>query len=143
MPTEGMEERSRRLDSDADAVQVVTIHRSKGLEFPVVYVPFAWDQFQPTVDRPRYHDSAGQRVLDVGSGLAGSDPAAFNAGVKRHQLEEAGRAASVALRRAHQGPLAGGALVGAGDDIGVCTAHASALRNGRGRRRARAVRDHP
>ena len=102
-PTEGMEERSRRLDSDADAVQVVTIHRSKGLEFPVVYVPFAWDQFQPVVERPRYHDGDGERVLDVGSGLAGSDPAAFNTGIKRHQLEEAGeqlRLLYVALTRA-------------------------------------------
>ena len=58
--TDGMEERSRRLDSDADAVQVVTIHRSKGLEFPVVYVPFAWDQYQPDVERPRYHDANGR-----------------------------------------------------------------------------------
>ena len=38
-----LEERSRRLDSDADAVQVLTIHRAKGLEFPVVYCPYLWD----------------------------------------------------------------------------------------------------
>ena len=37
------EDRSRRLDSDADAVQVLTIHRAKGLEFPVVYCPYLWD----------------------------------------------------------------------------------------------------
>ncbi len=37
------EERARRLESDADAVQVITIHRSKGLEFPVVFCPFMWD----------------------------------------------------------------------------------------------------
>ena len=37
------EDRSRRLESDAEAVQVLTIHRSKGLEFPVVYAPFLWE----------------------------------------------------------------------------------------------------
>ena len=37
------EERSRRLESDAEAVQVLTMHRSKGLEFPVVYYPDLWE----------------------------------------------------------------------------------------------------
>ncbi len=31
-----------RLESDEDAVQVLTIHRSKGLEYPVVYCPYLW-----------------------------------------------------------------------------------------------------
>ncbi|QBB70574.1 exodeoxyribonuclease V subunit beta [Pseudolysobacter antarcticus] len=31
-----------RLDSDAQAVQVVTIHSSKGLEYPIVFAPFLW-----------------------------------------------------------------------------------------------------
>jgi exodeoxyribonuclease V beta subunit len=101
---DGIAERTRRLDSDADAVQVVTIHRSKGLEFPVVYVPFAWDQYSPKViERPHFHDADGQRVVDVGSGLGGSDPAAFSEGVVRHRLEEAGeqlRLLYVAVTRA-------------------------------------------
>jgi exodeoxyribonuclease V beta subunit len=100
---DGVLERTRRLDSDADAVQVVTIHRSKGLEFPVVYVPFAWDQYKPEIERPHFHDAGGHRVLDVGSGLGGSDPAAFSEGVVRHNLEEAGeqlRLLYVAVTRA-------------------------------------------
>ena len=42
---EGGQERSRRLETDAAAVQVITVHTSKGLEFPVVMVPFAWDNW--------------------------------------------------------------------------------------------------
>ena len=32
-----------RLESDQDLVQVVTVHASKGLEFPIVFCPFTWD----------------------------------------------------------------------------------------------------
>jgi len=37
------EPESLRLESDARAVQIVTIHKSKGLEYPVVMLPYAWD----------------------------------------------------------------------------------------------------
>ncbi len=37
------EEEELRLESDRDLVNIVTIHRSKGLEYPVVYTPFMWD----------------------------------------------------------------------------------------------------
>ncbi|MBM4360645.1 MAG: hypothetical protein FJ096_21260, partial [Deltaproteobacteria bacterium] len=35
-------EREQRLESDADAVKIETIHVSKGLEYPIVLLPFAW-----------------------------------------------------------------------------------------------------
>ena len=64
------EERSRRLDSDAAAVQVLTVHRAKGLEFPVVYCPYLWDGGQPEGrGRPVvFHDPDRNnlRVLDCG-----------------------------------------------------------------------------
>ncbi len=34
-----------RLESEADAVQLVTVHKSKGLEYPIVFCPFLWDDF--------------------------------------------------------------------------------------------------
>lgn len=37
------EEASIRLESDAKRVQIVTIHSSKGLEYPVVFCPYVWE----------------------------------------------------------------------------------------------------
>lgn len=37
------DEEEVRLESDANRVQVVTIHKSKGLQYPVVICPFLWD----------------------------------------------------------------------------------------------------
>ena len=64
------EERTRRLESDAHAVQVITIHRSKGLEFPIVLCPFAWDGYLFSIDVPVFHDPdhGGARAVDVGTG---------------------------------------------------------------------------
>ena len=65
-------DRTRRLDSDAAAVQLVTIHGSKGLEYPVVYLPTLWDRFPQKPDVPLFHwaeeDDRGQRCIDVGAG---------------------------------------------------------------------------
>jgi exodeoxyribonuclease V beta subunit len=38
------EEHQLRLERDDDAVRLVTIHKSKGLEYPIVFCPFAWRQ---------------------------------------------------------------------------------------------------
>jgi exodeoxyribonuclease V beta subunit len=35
--------RELRLESDGDAVQILTVHGSKGLEYEVVFCPFLWD----------------------------------------------------------------------------------------------------
>ncbi|SOC46684.1 exodeoxyribonuclease V beta subunit [Blastococcus aggregatus] len=97
---ERTDERSRRLESDAAAVQVMTVHVSKGLEFPVVHVPFGWDRWMP--DDPkvlRLHDDDGARVLDVG----GPGSTGYAEAFRRHAREESGedlRLLYVALTRA-------------------------------------------
>ncbi len=61
------DERTRRLETDAAAVQVVTVHAAKGLEFGVVYVPFGWERFEPDDQELfAFHDDHGQRVLHLG-----------------------------------------------------------------------------
>ncbi|MFO7685171.1 MAG: exodeoxyribonuclease V subunit beta [Desulfobacterales bacterium] len=65
-----LEEHQLRLESDARAVRVVTTHRSKGLEYPVVFCPFAWQGSLIARDRDVICNEQGpprRRVLDLGS----------------------------------------------------------------------------
>ena len=66
------ESRQRRLETDADAVQVQTVHGAKGLEYPVVFVPFAWDTSprKPTV--PVFHDPRRQQGTPLAAGSSTS-----------------------------------------------------------------------
>jgi len=54
-----------RLESDEALVRVVTIHKSKGLEYPLVFLPFiaAAKPLDPAVLPYRYHDDAQQLQL--------------------------------------------------------------------------------
>ena len=94
---DGGEERVLRLESDADLVKVVTVHKSKGLEYPLVYLPFAASA-RKTDRRNRsffeYVDAGDQRRLD----LALSDQALVS--VDRARIEEDLRLLYVALTRA-------------------------------------------
>ena len=104
----GDEERSRRLESDEEAVQVLTIHRSKGLEFPIVYYPYLWEGGYPQGRAAPvvFHDAAAgeQRTLDVG--LAGADFTRHKQQALEEERGEDLRLAYVALTRAqHQAVL--------------------------------------
>ncbi|WP_211229303.1 UvrD-helicase domain-containing protein [Nakamurella lactea] len=94
------EELSRRLSSEDAAVQVLTVHRSKGLEFGVVFVPYAWNRWLPDDPDPlRLHDSDGHQVLDVG----GEGGPGYRQRIKAHNAEALGedlRVMYVAFTRA-------------------------------------------
>ncbi len=106
---EGGDERVLRLESDARLVKVVTVHKSKGLEYPLVYLPFAASARK--TDRRRrsffeYMDEDGGRRID----LSLSDEALQ--AVDRARLEEDLRLLYVALTRARHFLWLGVAAVG-------------------------------
>lgn len=61
----GGDARQIRLESDADLVQVVTVHKAKGLEYPLVFLPFACSyRLTKADDLPlKYHDDDGRLQL--------------------------------------------------------------------------------
>ncbi len=59
------EEFQLRLDSDRDAVRIVTIHKSKGLEYPVVFCPFLFREAKIDPALALAHEDG--LVLDLGS----------------------------------------------------------------------------
>jgi exodeoxyribonuclease V beta subunit len=63
--TPRQDEHQLRLESDADAVKVVTIHKSKGLEYPVVFCPFNWGTSRADRDIHSFHDETDGWRLNV------------------------------------------------------------------------------
>lgn len=63
---DGAPERNRRIDSDAAAVQIMTVWGAKGLQFPIVYLPFAFNRHVFIDDIPLFHDESDCRCLHVG-----------------------------------------------------------------------------
>lgn len=63
------EARQLRLESDEALVKVVTMHKSKGLEYPLVLIPFPWSFFSPRNPPPPFFHRPADRVpcLDLGS----------------------------------------------------------------------------
>jgi exodeoxyribonuclease V beta subunit len=95
----GAEEAELRLESEAEAVQLVTIHRSKGLQYPVVYCPYLWkgmNHRRPTPKFLTYHEPAA----DWGGRLA-LFPAAHQLALhEREEFAENLRLLYVAITRA-------------------------------------------
>ncbi len=88
------DEQVLRLESDAELVRVVTIHASKGLEYPLVFAPFACDYRAPNDREPvAWHDGQ-QRRYDFGPDEATRIQA------RREELQEQLRLFYVAVTRA-------------------------------------------
>ena len=87
-----------RLESDADAVQILTIHASKGLEFPVTVLPDAWKPFGGR-NKPPWH-VYHRAEADGGHSLRIGVSAAAEAAEAREDGSEAMRLLYVALTRA-------------------------------------------
>ncbi|WP_119153032.1 exodeoxyribonuclease V subunit beta [Caldimonas tepidiphila] len=117
------DERIVRLESDADLVKVVTVHKSKGLEYPLVFLPFACD-FRPV-------DGRGRSFLEV-AGDDGARRLEFSLTAEvieradRDRLREDLRLLYVALTRARHALWVGVAALRKGN-AAACTLHRCAL----------------
>lgn len=100
----GGEDAQLRLESDRNLVQIVTVHKSKGLEYAIVFCPFLNDgglrePFASALpDAREYHDEAGDAVLHYGCDDEAAEHAARQ--VMREQAAERARLVYVALTRA-------------------------------------------
>ncbi|MDZ4694883.1 MAG: exodeoxyribonuclease V subunit beta [Deltaproteobacteria bacterium] len=90
-----------RLESDEAAVKLTTIHKAKGLEYPVVYCPYLWDGWllnsNDKFDVP-FHDRDRSLAIDIGS----ADINQHRELAEEESLAENLRLAYVALTRAKQ-----------------------------------------
>ncbi|NLF53798.1 MAG: exodeoxyribonuclease V subunit beta [Thauera phenolivorans] len=116
------DEQVLRLESDADLVKVVTVHKSKGLEYPVVCLPFPCS-FRPVERRNtrfvRVADETGRRALK----LHYDDEDLARA--ERERLQEDLRLLYVALTRPRHALWMGFAAIRIGNGK-ACRTHDSA-----------------
>ena len=90
-----------RLESDRNLVQIVTVHRAKGLEYGIVFCPFLFDGYVRSGSEGAmcaWHDEDGELVLDYREGASGMDE--VKACLRRERQAEDLRLIYVALTRA-------------------------------------------
>ncbi len=100
---EAAESAQIRLESDTHALKLITIHKSKGLQYPVVVCPFLWDGMLLHPDDRRSvrfhaHDDGDRLTLDLGSERLAQHVQL----AEREALAENLRLLYVALTRAEQ-----------------------------------------
>ncbi|WP_432742718.1 exodeoxyribonuclease V subunit beta [Methylobacter sp. G7] len=90
------DEKVIRLESDANLIKIITIHKSKGLEYPLVFLPFICS-FREVSSRNtfyRYHDENRHLVIDL------SKTDAIKSLSDKERLQEDLRLLYVAMTRA-------------------------------------------
>ncbi len=96
----GSDDYIQRLESERNLVQIVTIHKSKGLEYNLVFLPFVMS-YRQAGEAKYYDDIHDQTMLDLNA----SAPAMLAA--ERERLAEDLRLIYVALTRAVYGCFIG------------------------------------
>lgn len=98
--TPRLEENQLRLESDEKAVKIVTIHKSKGLEYDVVFCPFGWQSSLLKSREFTFHDTENDRRLTFD---LGSESGSRNIALAQNEiLSENLRLLYVALTRAKE-----------------------------------------
>ena len=90
------EEYQIRLETDESAVKIVTVHVSKGLEYPIVFCPFLWNKVNSNGNTVMFHDENSELVKDFGS----TEFAQHKQVAEKESLAESLRLLYVALTRA-------------------------------------------
>lgn len=121
---DGGENHILRLESDADLIKVITIHKSKGLEYPLVFLPFvcAFREVDGNGKATYYRYHAEDGMLRIA--LEKSEAAKQRADLER--LQEDLRLLYVALTRARHACWLGVAPIKVGKGK-TCHLHKSAL----------------
>jgi exodeoxyribonuclease V beta subunit len=111
-----------RLESDSGLIKVVTLHKSKGLEYPLVFLPFICSFREVTGKSQyyRYHDADGAVHIDLGKAESSKQQA------DNERLQEDLRLLYVGLTRARHTCWLGIAAVKVGNSD-KCQLHKSAM----------------
>lgn len=92
---EAPDDEQLRLERDDDAVQIVTIWKSKGLQYPVVFCPFLWDKAAAVGTGDVFFHEGRKLKLDIGT-----DDINHARAAEREKLSELVRLLYVAVTRA-------------------------------------------